>query len=173
LVQRIENALERRSALCRDVARGHVGTPPYVSYPRRARTPRRRSDHRSLRCDGGNSPVTPVASGPCQVAPIHRPAHRPWHAIGRRSDACRRPCCGLSTRACVTGVTPLAPNRPSAGIKTSPGPCLARTPNHRRAPPPAICAASVSSLLRPLPWLSEHAQTFPLITPSLHACVLA
>jgi hypothetical protein len=56
----------------RDVMRGHVGAPPYVSYPRRARTPRRRSDQRLLRCVGVNSPVTFVASGPCQVAPIHR-----------------------------------------------------------------------------------------------------
>jgi hypothetical protein len=92
-----------------------------------------------------------------------------WPPERRKS----RPCRGLSTRACVTGVTPLAPNRPSAGIKTSPRPCLACTPNHRRAPPPVICAASVSSLLRPLPWLSEHAYTFPLLTPSLHACGFA
>jgi hypothetical protein len=32
---------ERRDALGRDVVRGHVGHPPYVSYPRWARTPRR------------------------------------------------------------------------------------------------------------------------------------
>jgi hypothetical protein len=108
-----------------------------------------------------------------EVAPIHRPAHRPWRAIGPRSDAHRRPCCGLSTRVCVTGVTPLAPNRPSAGIKTSPQPCLARTPNHHCAPALAICTASVSSFLRPLPWLSEHAKTFPVLTLSLHTYVLA
>jgi hypothetical protein len=85
-----------------------------MPYPHRARTPRRRSNHRSLCCGGGSLPVTPVASGPRQVAPIHRTAHRSWRAIGRRSDARCRPCRGFSTRACVTGMTPLAPNRPPA-----------------------------------------------------------
>jgi hypothetical protein len=96
--QRIANARERRDAPCRDVVRGHVGKPPYAPYPRRARTPRHRSDHRSLRCASGSSPVPSVESGPRQVASIHRPAHRPWRAIGRRSGARRRPCRDLSTR---------------------------------------------------------------------------
>jgi hypothetical protein len=80
-----------RRALPRRV-RGHVGHPPYAPYPRRARTSRRRSDHRSLRCTGGSTPVPSVASGPCKVALIHRPAHCPWRAICRRSGARRRPC---------------------------------------------------------------------------------
>jgi hypothetical protein len=36
--------------------------------------------------------VPSVASGPREVALIHRPAHRQWRAIGRRSDTHRRPC---------------------------------------------------------------------------------
>jgi hypothetical protein len=56
LHQRIAKALERRSALCRDVVRGHVGKPPYASYTRRARMARCRSDR--------SSPVPSVASGP-------------------------------------------------------------------------------------------------------------
>jgi hypothetical protein len=62
-----------------------------------------------------------VAGGPRQVASIHRPAHRPWCAIGRRSGARRRPSRDLSTRARVIVVTSLAPNRPPAPIKTRPG----------------------------------------------------
>jgi hypothetical protein len=89
--QQIVFARERRSVLCRDVTRGHVGAPPYVSYPHRVRTPRCWSDHRSLRCDGMNSLVTFVASGPCQVAAIHRtdapPAARHWPPGQRTSPA--------------------------------------------------------------------------------------
>jgi hypothetical protein len=81
-----------RDALCRDVVRGHVGHPPYAPYPHRARTPRRRSDRRSMRSASGDSPMSSVASGPRQVALIHRPAHRPWRAIGCRSGTRRRPC---------------------------------------------------------------------------------
>jgi hypothetical protein len=75
----------------RDVVRGHVGASSYMPYPHRAHTPRCRSDHRSLRCVGVNSPVTFVASGPCQVAPIHRtgapPAVRHWPPERRTSPA--------------------------------------------------------------------------------------
>jgi hypothetical protein len=142
--------------LCNDVARGHVGTLPYVPYPRRARMPRRQSDRRSLRCnwtvpDGarGNWTVPDGANTPAGAPPVAR--HLPPE---RRTS----PAMPWSLHACVCHRRdPLAPNRPSAGIKISPRPCLARTPNHRRAPPLAICAASVSSLLRPLPWLYEHA----------------
>jgi hypothetical protein len=65
----------------RRTRRTHVG---------RARA-RHRSDPWSLRSAGGSSPVPSVASGPRQVALIHRPAHRPWSAIGRRSGARRWP----------------------------------------------------------------------------------
>jgi hypothetical protein len=54
------------------------------------------------------------------VASIHRPAHRPWRAIGRRSGARRQPSRDLSTHARVVVVTSLAPNRPPAPIKTRP-----------------------------------------------------
>jgi hypothetical protein len=50
------------------------------------------------------------------------PTHRPRRAIGRRGDARRRPCCGLSTRACVTGVTSPTHNRPSPTIRRLPQP---------------------------------------------------
>jgi hypothetical protein len=73
----------------RDVVRNHVGALPYVPYPRQARMPRRRSDHRLLRYVGMNSPVMFVASGPCQVAPIHQtgapPAACHW-LLGRRTS---------------------------------------------------------------------------------------
>jgi hypothetical protein len=104
-----------RRALLRHRARPR--RPPVVrAVPRRARTPRHRSDHRSLRSAGGDSPVPSVASGPRQVVLIHRPAHRPWRAISRRSGARRRPCPGLSTRASGTGVTPPTPNQPPARL---------------------------------------------------------
>jgi hypothetical protein len=48
LYQWIEICWERRSTLYCDVERGHVGKPPYAPYPRRARTPRRWSNHWSL-----------------------------------------------------------------------------------------------------------------------------
>jgi hypothetical protein len=52
------------------------------------------------------------------------PAHHLWRAIGRQGDSRRRPCRGLSTRACVTGVTSLTHNRPSPTISRSPRPLL-------------------------------------------------
>jgi hypothetical protein len=109
LCQRIEICSGTPARALQHIERGHVGKPPYAPYPRRLRSPRRRSDHRSLCCDGGSSPVTVVASGPHQVVPIHRSAHRPWRPIGRRSGARRRPCSDPSAHGCVTGVTPLAP----------------------------------------------------------------
>jgi hypothetical protein len=141
--------------------RVHVGNPPYALYPRRARTPRHRSDCWSLRCAGGSTPVPSVASGPHQVAPIHRSAHRPWRAIGRRSGARRRPSHDLSTRARVVVVTSLVPNRPPAPMKTRPRPLLARMctrPESRRS---AIGAARCE-----LP-SSRHPHPRKLLSPSL------
>jgi hypothetical protein len=109
-------------------------------------TPRRRSDRWSLCCAGGSSPVPPVASGPRQVALIHRPAHCPWRAIGRRSDARRRPSRDLSTRARVIVVTSLAPNRPQAPTKNPPRPLLARNRTRHRASTSANGAASANLL---------------------------
>jgi hypothetical protein len=86
----MEIALERQSALCRDVARGHVGTPPYAPYPRRARMPRGRNAHWSLRCTGVLLCVTSTTAGGRQVARPHSPAHRTPCAIGRRAIARRR-----------------------------------------------------------------------------------
>jgi hypothetical protein len=135
---------ERRDAPCRDVVHGHIGKPPYAPYPRQACTPRRRSDRWSLRCAGGSSPVASVASGPCQVASIHRPAHRLWCAIGRRSGARRRPSRVLSTRARVVVGTSLAANRPLAPTAPAypcahahPPPSLVVRHWHRRCEPPS------------------------------------
>jgi hypothetical protein len=119
-----------------DVVRGHVGTPPYVPYLRRARTPRHWSDHRSWHNVGVNSPVTSVASGSWQVAPIHQTGAHPRRAIGRRGDARRRPHRGLSTRACVTGVTSPLHNRPSPTISRPPRPL----PRAHTQPPPSSAA---------------------------------
>jgi hypothetical protein len=60
------------------------------------------------------------------------PAHHPRRAIGCRGDARRRPCRGLSTRACVTGVTSPTHNRPSLTKRRPPRP-LPRT--HAQPPP--------------------------------------
>jgi hypothetical protein len=79
-----------------------------------------------------NSSMTFVASGPCQVAPIQRTGAPPRRAIGRRGDARRRPCRGLSTHACVTGVTSPTHNRPSPTISRHPRP-LPRA--HAQLPP--------------------------------------
>jgi hypothetical protein len=100
------------------------------------------SDRRSLRCAGGSTPVPPVASGPRQVALIHRPAHRPWRAIGRRSGARRRPCPDLSTRASGTGVTPPTPTDLPRANK--PAPAAPRAHAH----PPR--AAAVTPLAPPV-----------------------
>jgi hypothetical protein len=107
-------------------ARGLSGIlPGYPCKEGRRRTPR-----------GVNSPVTFVASGPCQVAPIHRTGAPPRRTIGRRGDACRRPCRGLSTRACVTGMTSPTHNRPSPTISRPPRPL----PRARAQPPPSSAA---------------------------------
>jgi hypothetical protein len=171
-ISELKFARERRSALCRDVERGHVGKPPYAPYPRRARTPRRRSDHRSLRCDGGSLPVTAVASGPRQVAPIHRPAllvARHWPPERRTSPAMSCPL-----YACVCHRRdPTSPQPTSrAYLSLSSALPLAHAPRHR-APPSAIDAALVSSSPRPFPWPPEHAQTLSSHPPSLHTHVLA
>jgi hypothetical protein len=62
------------------------------------------------------------------------PADRPRRAVGRRGDARRRPCRGLSTRAYVTGVTSTAVYWPSSTISRPPRP-LHCAHTRRRAPP--------------------------------------
>jgi hypothetical protein len=149
--QQIVFARERRSTLYCDIARGHVGAPPYVPYPHRARTARRRSDHRSLCCVSVNSPVTFMASDRARWRQSTGPAHHPRRAIGRRGDARRRPCRGLSTHACVTGVTPPTHNRPSPTISRPPRPL----PRAHAQPPPKLRRPPLAP--RPLSWPSEHA----------------
>jgi hypothetical protein len=137
---------------------GHVVAPLYVPYPGRARMPRSQSDHRSLRYAGVNSPVTFVASGLCQVAPIHRigapPAARHWPPGLRMSPAMPWPfhAC-LCHRRDLTHSQPTFPDYK----KTSQASASRARPTAARAPQPAIDTPSVSSLLRPLPWSSEHA----------------
>jgi hypothetical protein len=162
--------LERRSALCRDVARGHVGAPPYVPYPHRARTPRHRSDHRSLRCVGVDSPVTIVASGPCQVAPIHRtdapPAARHWPSGRRTSPAMLWPlhAC-LCHRRDLTNSQPAVPNYK----KTSPA-SASRAHTAARAPPlplpPPQCFCPAPSPPSPLSTLGYWLGTSVAVQPA-------
>jgi hypothetical protein len=132
--------------------RGHVGHPPYASYPRRALTPRRRRDRRSLRSVGGDSPVPSVASGPRQVVLIHRPAHRPWRAIGRQSGARRRPCPGPSMCASGTGVTPPTPTDLPRAYKPAPShSSRARASARATAIPPLAPPVRTSLQSKPTP----------------------
>jgi hypothetical protein len=86
-----------------------------------------------------------VASGPRHVVSIHRPVHRPWRAIGRRSGARPRPSRYLSPRARVIVVTSLAPNRPPAPIKTCPGrSSRARAPTTEPRRPPLALPVRIS-----------------------------
>jgi hypothetical protein len=141
---------ERRDALGCDVVRGHVSHPPYVPYPRRARTPRRRLVTAQRRRG-----LTRAIRGkwPRQVALIHQPTHRLWRAIGRRSGARRRPCPGLSTCASGTGMTPPTPTDLPRAYKEAPTVprAHARPPRATAVPPlaPPVYISLQSTL--PLP----------------------
>jgi hypothetical protein len=131
----MKTPVNARDALCRDVVRGHVGHPPYVPYPRQARTQRRRSDRWSLLSAGGDSPVPSVASGPRQVALIHRPAHRSWRAIGRRSGA-RRRLCPRPLHACKWHQRDPTYPRPTSPALISQPRVAPRAHAHQPEPPP-------------------------------------
>jgi hypothetical protein len=112
-------------------------TPGRALLRRRAR-PRRRAAVRAVPVSGAHAEALewpPVVAlrrrelprdvrGKCayQVAPIHRTGAPLRRASGRRGDVRRRPCCGHSTHACVTGVTSPTHNRPSPTISRPPRP---------------------------------------------------
>jgi hypothetical protein len=109
---------------------------PGRALPRRRARPRRRAAVHAIPSSGTHAEAPewpPVAAlrrrelprdvrgkWACQVAPIHRIGAPPQCAIGCRGDARRRPCCGHSTRACVTGVTSSTHNWPSPTISRPP-----------------------------------------------------
>jgi hypothetical protein len=112
-----------------------------------------------------------VASGPRQVALIHRPTHRLWRAIGRRSGARRRPCPGLSTRASGTGVTPPTPTDLPRAYK--PAPAAPRA----HAPPPRATAVlplapPVRTSLQSKPSPTQAPKPFLVRHKSSSSCVL-
>jgi hypothetical protein len=152
----MEIALERRSALCRDVVRGHICTPPYAPYPHRARMQRGQNAHGSLRCVGVLPCVTSTAAGGRQVARPHsrRTARRAPLAAERShiTGHCR------PHRACSDRRDDPTSSQPTSREYINQSSTAPRArPTAARAPPFAIGVASVSPFLRPLLWLSEHA----------------
>jgi hypothetical protein len=125
--------------------RCHVGHPPYTPYPRRACTPRHRSDCRSLRCAGGSTPEPSVESGSRQVALINWPAHHPWRAIGRHWHVVGH-APGLSTCGSGTGVTPPTPTDLPHAYKPAPAAPRAHAHRHRGTAVPPLALPVRTSL---------------------------
>jgi hypothetical protein len=178
-----ENSMEKgvnqtdhaNRAPAHDVAPGHdtSAASPYAPYPRRARTPRCRSVQRSMHCAGGLLCKTSMAAGmvPSGEATLADapPAARQWPPGQPHVAEHYRP-----HRACSDHRGGPTSSQPTSHDYIDKSPTAPRArPTAARAPPPAIGIPSVSLLLRPLPWLSEHAETSSLYTSSLHACVLA
>jgi hypothetical protein len=141
----------------RDIVHGHVGAPPYAPYPRWARTPRCRNVQRSMRLVGGLLCMTSMAAGmvPSGKAALTGapPSARHWPpGQPHVTEHCR------PHRACTDhrGDPTSSQLTSHDYIDKSPTAPRAR-PTTARAPPPAIGTPSVSSLLHPLPWPSEHA----------------
>jgi hypothetical protein len=117
-----------------------------------------------------------VASGLRQVALIHRPAHRPWRAIGRRSGARRRPCPSLSTRASGTDMTSPTPTDLPCAYKPAPAAPRAHPHPPRATAVPPLAPPVRTSLQSkpsptqaPKPFLVRHksSPSRMLIKPSL------
>jgi hypothetical protein len=136
----------------RDVVRSHVRAPPYVSYPRRALTPRCRNVQRSMHCAGGLLCMTSMAAGmvPSGEAALagappaarHCPPGQPHVA-----EHCR------PHRACTDHRGDPTSSQPTSHDYIDKSPTAPRArPTAARASPPAIGTPLVSSLLRPLPW---------------------
>jgi hypothetical protein len=138
-------------------APAHDVTLPYAPYPHRARMPRSQSVQRSMRCAGELLCMTSMADGmvPSGEATLAdaTPAARHWPP-GQPHVA--EHCC--PHRACSDHRSGPTSSQPTSHDYIDKSPTAPRArPTAARAPPPAIGIPSVSSLLRPLPWLFEHA----------------